>query len=35
MMPDGKEYQRKLPEEFNEDSPNKFMHHILDEYALE
>jgi len=35
MMPNGKEYQRKYPDEFNEDSPNKFMHHILVEYALE
>lgn len=35
MMADGKEYQRQYPEEFNEDSPNKFMHHILVEYALE
>ena len=35
MTPDGKEYQRKYPDEFNEDSPNQFMHHILVEYALE
>lgn len=34
-MADGKEYQRQYPEEFNEDSPNKFMHHILVEFALE
>ena len=35
LMADGKEYQRQFPENFNEDSPNKFMHHILVEYALE
>ena len=35
MTPDGKEYQRKYPDEFNEDSPNKFMHHMLVEYAME
>lgn len=35
MTPEGKEYSRKYPDEFNEDSPNKFMHHILSEYALE
>ena len=35
MMPDGKEYVRQFPEEFNDESPNKFMHHILEEYALE
>lgn len=35
MTPEGKEYTRKYPDEFNEDSPNKFMHHILKEYALE
>ena len=29
MTPEGKEYNRKFPDEFNEDSPNKFMHHIL------
>lgn len=35
MMPDGKEYTRQFPEEFNDESPNKFMHHMLAEYALE
>ena len=35
MTPDGKEYVREFPTEFNEDSPNRFMHHMLQEYALE
>ena len=35
VTPEGKEYQRKFPDGFDEDSPNKFVHHILKEYALE
>ena len=35
MTPNGVEYSRALPEQFNEESPEKFMHKVLDEYALE
>jgi hypothetical protein len=35
VTPEGKEYTRKFPEGFDEDSPNKFVHHILREYAVE
>lgn len=35
VTPEGKEYNRKFPEGFDEESPNKFVHHILREYALE
>jgi len=35
VTPEGKEYQRKYPEGFDDESPNKFVHHILREYALE
>ena len=31
----GTEYQRKLPDNFSEDSPNKFMYLILTNFALE
>ena len=35
MTPNGVEYVRTMPEQFNEDSDNKFMRKIIDEYALE
>ena len=35
MTPNGVEYVRTMPEQFNEDSSNKFMNKIIDEYALE
>ena len=35
MTPNGVEYTRALPEQFNEESSEKFMHKVLDEYALE
>ena len=35
VTPQGKEYERQYPAGFDEDSPNKFVHHILKEYALE
>ena len=35
MTPNGVEYVRTLPEQFNEDSPNKFMKNIIENYALE
>ena len=35
MTPNGVEYVRTLPDQFNEESDNKFMKRIIDEYALE
>ena len=35
MTPNGKEYTRELPSQFDEDSPNAFMRHMIMEYALE
>ena len=35
MTPNGVEYLRTLPDQFNEDSENKFMKSILTNYALE
>uniref|UniRef100_A0A7S3CLU5 EF-hand domain-containing protein n=1 Tax=Strombidium rassoulzadegani TaxID=1082188 RepID=A0A7S3CLU5_9SPIT len=35
MTPNGVEYLRTLPDQFNEDSPNKFMLNILTNYSLE
>ena len=35
MTPNGKEYTRELPSQFDEDSPNNFMRHMIMEYALE
>ena len=35
MTPNGKEYTRQLPSQFDEDSPNNFMRHMIMEYALE
>lgn len=35
MTPNGVEYVRTLPEQFNEESPNKFMKNIIENYALE
>ena len=35
MTPNGIEYIRTFPEQFNEDSDNKFMRKVIDQYALE
>ena len=35
MTPNGVEYVRTLPEQFNEDSANKFMKNVIENYALE
>ena len=35
MAPLGVEYVRTIPEQFNEESPNKFMYKVLENYALE
>ena len=35
MAPNGKVYERVLPSQFDEDSPNNFMRHMILEYALE
>ena len=35
MTPNGVEYVRTLPEQFNEDSPNKFMRNVIENFALE
>lgn len=35
MTPNGVEYIRTVPEQFNEDSPNKFMRSMIENYALE
>ena len=35
MTPLGVEYIRTIPEQFNEESENKFMRKVIDEYALE
>ena len=35
MTPNGVEYVRTIPDQFNDESDNKFMKRIIDEYALE
>merc|ERR1712086_210581 len=35
MTPNGVEYVRTLPEQFNEESPNKFMKNVIENFALE
>ena len=35
MTPNGVEYVRTLPEQFNEESPNKFMKGVIENFALE
>lgn len=35
MAPLGVEYSRNVPEQYNEESPNKFMYLILTNFALE
>ena len=35
MTPNGVEYVRTLPEMFNEESPNKFMKNVIENFALE
>jgi hypothetical protein len=35
MTPNGVEYVRTLPEQFNEESPNKFMKSVIENFALE
>ena len=35
MTPMGIEYNRVLPSQFDEDSPNNFMRHVITDYALE
>lgn len=35
MTPNGVEYIRTVPEQFNEESPNKFMRSMIENYALE
>ena len=35
MTPNGVEYVRTLPEQFNEESPNKFMKAVIENFALE
>ncbi len=35
MTPNGVEYVRVIPEQYNEESPNKFMKNIIENYALE
>ena len=35
MTPNGVEYVRTLPEQFNEESPNKFMRNVIENFALE
>ena len=35
MTPNGVEYVRTLPEQFNEDSANKFMKNVIENFALE
>ena len=35
MTPNGVEYVRTIPEQYNEESPNKFINNILTNFALE
>ena len=35
MTPNGKEYVRKFPEQYDEETQEKFMRRVLNEYALE
>ena len=35
MTPNGVEYVRTIPEQYNDESPEKFMHNVLENYALE
>ena len=35
MTPNGVEYIRNMPAQFDEESSNKFMNKVIDEYALE
>ena len=35
MTPNGVEYIRQMPDQFNEDSPNNFMRAMITDYALE
>ena len=35
MTPNGVEYVRTIPEQFNEESPNKFMKNVIENFALE
>ena len=35
MTPNGVEYVRTIPEQYNDESENKFMYQIINNYALE
>ena len=35
MTPNGVEYVRTIPEQYNDESPNRFLHNIIENFALE